>query len=238
MRFRYSPETGQLNIFVKKDEFDLAVSENEYRVFTRDFTKVNISVFVEEFSNFVKEIFQSLYAEEKLKDIVAVSTVNGAYTWISLLKLEDTGSANDFLENLLSYGLNVLDKESLKKKKDFLYEMTVEDRAKLSLILGLLHNLSYPAPWKKRTKDNKLQKNINRLKLLKRQLGALESKYGFSSEEMVKYYADDTIPDEDIVAWLILYNEYQELQHFSDKQDVLKQIIDIWIKSDVVETNA
>jgi hypothetical protein len=224
-------------MYVKKSEFEFAGSmdpkhQDEYRVFSRDFSKIAVQSFVEDFSNFTQEIFNSIYPEEKLRDIVALSTCNEGYTWTSLLKLEYQDEAQSFLNNLMSYALHVMQQQS-KDKNNFIKNLTKEEAAKLNLVIGLISHMNYQQPWKR--KKNKIDTEIevrNKMKSLSKKIKTLESKYQFTTEEMLKYYRDDVIPDKEISNWIKYNEELKGYQNFQNKQKILQQILEIWMNAE------
>jgi hypothetical protein len=240
MRFNYNPESGILSFYVKKEEFALAACqdpkhENEYRVFERDFSKVSIHSFVEEFSDFTQHIFNSIFPDEKLKDIIAISTCSGGYTWTSLLKLEYQDQAQNFMNNLISYALHTMQQQSQKTKSEFLKDLSPEESAKLNLIIGLVNSLSYPQPWK-RKKTKNIDPDVelsNKINLLTKKIKVLENKYKFSTGEMLKYYNDDILPDEEFTKWMKYSEELKAYEEFKSKKSVLKQIVDLWMNTGV-----
>lgn len=195
MRFAYDPSTRELSLYVKKHEFDLAVNDEEYRVFRRDFSENKMATFIEEFSAFVRKILCTIYTEEKVQDILAISSSKKGYTWTSLMHLEYSENAVNFLENLMSYGLHIVQHQSEHGKDSFIQDLNSEDMTKLNLIVSLISTLNYPQPWQKRAAGKNQLKLKTRITRLAKQIKALEQKYGFSSDEMLKYYADDELPD-------------------------------------------
>jgi hypothetical protein len=236
MRFNYNPATGVLSLYVKKSEFEFAGSmdpkhQDEYRVFSRDFSKVAVQSFVEDFSNFTQEIFNSIYPEEKLRDIIALSTCSDGYTWTSLLKLEYQDEAQSFLNNLMSYALHVMQQQSRNKDGSFIDNLAKEEAAKLNLIIGLMNYLNYQQPWKrKKSKEPSFEAELkSKMKSLSKKIKALEAKYQFSTEEMLKYYKDDDLPDREISNWIKYNEELNSYERFQSKQKVLKTIVDMWM---------
>jgi hypothetical protein len=67
------------------------------------------------------------------------------------------------------------------------------------------------------------------MKSLSKKIKALEAKYQFSTEEMLKYYKDDDLPDREISNWIKYNEELNSYERFQSKQKVLKTIVDMWM---------
>ena len=71
MKFDFNPSTNKLTAYVAKEEFDLALNEKEFRVFSRVLNDKELSSFFREFLIFFKEVVNHLNKDnyEKLKSI-------------------------------------------------------------------------------------------------------------------------------------------------------------------------
>ena len=111
MRFSYNPETREVSIYVKQEEFDLAANGDEYRVFTRTFNADNLETFINGYTEFIKKICSDLLINEKIHDIITISTYKSGYLWRSLLDFSSSDESTSFLENILSYGLHLINQD-------------------------------------------------------------------------------------------------------------------------------
>jgi hypothetical protein len=230
MRFNYNPNTEELSAYVNKNDFDFAANKDseEYRIFSRDFKKTSLINFIQEFSKFVCHIFSCIYPEEKIKDIIVVSKFGKGFSWTSLLNLNFNDNTLGFFENLINYGMHALKEHN--KDKNFMEKMPKEEVAKLSLINHLVATLNCPEPWQRKRKTQENQINI-KIKDLKKSIKSYENKFGFSSEEMLKYYADDEMPEEEMIHWKNAFFELKNYENILKKQDSLEKIIQIWMES-------
>jgi len=233
MRFSYNPVEGRVAIYVKKEEFDLAANENEYRVFSRVFDPKNLEQFIEGYTNFIQQICNFLVPDEQIKDIVTFSTYKNGYTWRSLLNLDYSDESASFLENLLAYGLSTIDQEEQNRipNKPITEFISRRDANKLSLIMTLLNQLpSLPQPYKKRKRppsSRSVQKHIDSLNL---KLKMFEEKYGFNSETMLKYYENDKIMDDNMGQWISVYSELKFINSVKNREMVAEEVMEIWSK--------
>jgi hypothetical protein len=232
MRFSYDPANGKVSIYVKQSEFDLAANGDEYRVFTRNFNSDGLRQFIEGYTGFVKQVCNNLVPEEQIKDIVTMSTYKSSgYVWRSLLDLDYSDESTSFFENLITYGLSVIDQECQTKvpSKAISEFISRKDASRLSLIMTLLNLPSLPEPYKKRKRKSPkaAQKQIDNLKS---KLKTFEDKYGFNSEAMIQYYANDKIMDNNIGEWINVYNEYKFLNSVRNRERVADELIEIWDK--------
>lgn len=233
MRFSYEPTTGELSAYVKQSEFDLAANGEEYRVFKRTFDIDNLEEFLKGYANFIKEIFHYLTPDEQMQDVVSISTYKQGYTWRSIANMEYNDESFSFLENLMTYGLSIIDKECRQRTggKTIAEMISKRDSAKLSLIMSLLNMPSLPEPYKKRKKLKNVSKILQkRLDLINTKLKTFEEKYGFSSEDMWKYYKDDELPEDNMITWIDLYQEKQFALSIDKKQKLAEDLVDLWMK--------
>lgn len=251
MRFAYTPETGQFAIYASPEEFQLASfhdgqgGDQEFRVVLKNLKERDgqtadegaIYHFINEYVAFVKKIFGDLYPNEKIKDIVVLSTMPKlGFTWTSLQDLDKFGSSNNFLEMVLSYALLTIQETDLDKKtqtgRELVELLSERDFAKLTLAKVILASVSHPTVWKTKQKPDKQKDDfIKRMNSLKTKIARFERKYGFSSEDMQKYYGDDQYPEKDMEAWLKLYQEYKLMETSLDKFDLVEKIVDQWVAS-------
>lgn len=249
MRFSYSPETGQFAIYATPEEFQLASFHDgqgggqEFRVVLKDLKERDsqtpdegaIYHFINEYVAFVKNILGDLYPTERIKDILVLSTMPKlGFTWTSLLDLDKFGSSSNFMEMLLTYALTTIQETDLDKKtqtgRDLVDLLSERDFAKMTLAKLILTSVNHPTVWKQKQKADKQKEDfIKRMNALKVKIARFERKFGFSSNDMKKYYGDDQYPEKDMEAWLNLYNEYKLMEMSLDKFDVVEKIVDEWI---------
>ena len=233
MRFSYVPSTGTVTIYVKKEEFDLAVNETEFRVFSRVFTSDGLQQFIEGYTDFIKQICNFLVPDEKIQDIVTMSTYkSSSYVWRSLLNLNYSDESASFLENLLAYGLSTIDQEEQNRvpNKSITEFISRRDANKLSLIMTLLNQLpSLPQPYQKRRRKSPktAQKRIDFLTF---KLKMFEEKYGFNSETMLQYYQNDKIMDENMGEWINTFNELKFINSVKNREMVAEEVMELWSK--------
>jgi len=232
MRFSYKPETGEVSIYVKQSEFDLAAKGDEYRVFTRHFDSESLEKFIESYSNFMKDVCNSLMPNEQIKDIVTMSTYKSGYTWRSLLDLDYSDESNSFLENTLAYGLHIVDQEGRKKNPDKTIAdiISKKDASKLSLIMTLLNLPSLPEPYRKRRRSKSPKVIQKRVDMLKTKLKKFEDKFGFDSETMEKYYHDDKMPSEEMGEWINIYSELKFINSIKERETLADELLEVWSK--------
>jgi hypothetical protein len=131
----------------------------------------------------------------------------------------------------MSYALHVMQQQSRNKDGSFIDNLAKEEAAKLNLIIGLMNYLNYQQPWKrKKSKEPSFEAELkSKMKSLSKKIKALEAKYQFSTEEMLKYYKDDDLPDREISNWIKYNEELNSYERFQSKQKVLKTIVDMWM---------
>jgi len=232
MRFSYEPTTGEVSIYVKKEEFDLAAKGDEYRVFTRSFDPENLEKFIESYTEFIKQICNHLMPQEKIQDVLTVSTLKSGYTWRSLLNLDYSDESNSFLENMVSYGLHIIDQEGRIKNphKTIADYISKKDASKLSLIMTLMNLPSLPEPFKKRKRGKNTKALQKRIDNLNNQIKRFEESYGFSSETMYKYYQDDELPDDNMGSWINAYNELKFINSVKNRETIVEELLEVWDK--------
>jgi|GEM_PF-6628669 len=231
MRFSYEPNEGAISAYVSQSEFELAASGNEFRVFKRHFTPDSLKKFIQEYALFMKQVFEALIPDENMYDIVALSKYKKDYVWKSLLNLEYSKEHESFLENMLGYAIFEIDKEIKKKStKDSLeVKISAEDATKLSIILNLLDLTSLPEPFndtKKKVSKEKLDER--KLKEINNKIAKFEKKYGFNTEEMLKYYSDDKFLDDNMQVWMKLNEDKVYLLKSKDRQLLIKDFVKKW----------
>ena len=236
LRFNYDPEACVLSVYIKKNDFSLAVNnedyKDEYRVYYKDFQKHGLQTFVQDFSNFTKNIFNKIYPDDDLRDLIGISAKKDGtgYIWSSLLHLEHRETTQSFLNTLLNYAFHIFQKESKSKNKlNFFDLLTDQDRSKISLIVTLINSMEHAQPWKRKKKNK--SSTTDRIKLLSKRINALEKQFGFTSEQMVKYYMDDAIKVEDIANWFQYIDELNALQNIETQKNTIGEILALWIKS-------
>jgi hypothetical protein len=231
MRFSYEPENSEVSIYIKKEEFDLAANEKEYKVFTRQFTPENLQDFIESYTDFIKNILINLMPSENIQDIITVSDYKSGYTWRSLLNMDFSDESTSFLENMVAYGLHIIDQEGRSKNSDKTIAdyISQKDASKLSLIMTLLDLPSLPEPFKKRNKRKPSKKVLqNRLDAIDKKLKTFEQKFDFDSDTMFKFYEDDKMPEKDISAWLNLYNEKKFIISVKNREELAEKLLVLW----------
>jgi hypothetical protein len=250
MRFAYCPETGQLTIYATTEEFQLASfhdgkgGEQEFRVVLKELKNRDGSVdpsaiykFLNQYVKFVKDIFGDLYPDEKIKDILVLSTMPKlGFTWTSLLDIDKFGSSLNFMDMITSYAFSAIEDTNLDKKtqtgKSLIELLSERDFAKLTLAKVLLSSINHPTVWKQKQRPDKQKEDfLKRMDSLKNKLSRFERKYGFESKEMHKYYKDDQFPESDMEEWLKVYTEYQMMQLSIEKFSLVENITDNWMKS-------
>jgi len=234
MRFSYDPENNELSVYVKKNEFDLAANETEYKVFKRVFNRENLESFLKAYSNFIKDIFDYITPNEKIQDIVAISTYKQLYSWRSLSGTELTygDESSSFLENMMIYGLSVMDRKCIQNGgKNIMEEITPRDKSKLSLIMTLIDTLNLPTPYVEGKKSKNTLKSLQKkLNTMDAKLKVYEEKYKFSSEDAWKYYNDDKLPDEKMLDWLEIYEEKQYILSIDKKRQLAEELASKWLR--------
>lgn len=232
MRFFYEPTTGEVTAYVKREEFDLAANETEYRVFKRVFDVKNLENFLKLYSKFIKDIFEYLAPDEQIQDLIAVSNGKQGYTWRSVIDMAYGEERPLFLENLITYGLHAMDRECVKLsegQKNIVSMISKKDETKLSMIMSLLDMSSLPEPFQKNKKFKKPYKGLRRkIDSLNKKLKAYEDKYGFSSEQALLYYKDDMMPEDSMVEWLKLIEEKKYLSKFEAREALVDEFIKKW----------
>jgi hypothetical protein len=125
----------------------------------------------------------------------------------------------------------MLQKQS-KNAKSFMNDLSPEDKAKLQLVIALLNYMNYDEPWKRKTKKKESRDGaiLKKLKTVGRKISTFEKKYGFDTEQMLKYYRDDSLPDVDFAKWISLHDERKMLNGILSKKQVLSQILELWMK--------
>lgn len=244
MKFKYNKETGVFSVYVKQKEFDLAVSPDDkyksyYRVMSRDFTKTDLEVFVQEFSKFSVAMMNAITTSEDgdgdtIQDVVMLSTHPEGYSWTSLLKLHETDDAETFLDLLMTYAESTFHNQASQRGgKIFHEEMAEIDLEKLDLIRALISSVQYNQPWKPVGKS-KFVRGVpkTRLQTVKRRIAAFEKQFGFNTQEMLKYYLDDSIPDKKISDWIALTKELESLDAIQGYQNRVGEVMKVWMDSD------
>jgi hypothetical protein len=229
MRFNYDPHLEELSAYVHKEDFEFAANKDtdEYRIFSRNFKKSSIINFIQEFTKFICHIFECLYPEEKIKDIIVISKFNKGFSWTSLLNLNFNDNTLGFFQNLMNYGMHTL--KEFNKDKNFVEKLPKEEIAKLSLINHLVVTLNCQEPWQRKRKNQENQIEV-KIKNLKKSIKSYEVKFGFSSDEMLKYYADDEMPEEEMNNWKNAFFELKNYENMLKKQDTLNKIIEMWME--------
>lgn len=243
MRFDYSPQTGQFSVYASQDEFQLAASQDSYRVIVKNLKNKNgdiepelIAKFIAEYSEFVKKILQSIYPEEKIKDIVVMSTMpKFGFLWTSLLDIKKCGNSFNFFETIMNYITNVMkDSGSKNGIKDLEEIIEEKDLNKLEILNILSKSIDGPSIWKNRKKqDNDKLKNITNIKNINIKIEELEKKYQFSSEEMYKFYQNykgDESLESGMLEWIDLFEERKFLLSVKEKHRLLDELVDKWSK--------
>lgn len=243
MRFDYSPQIGQLSVYASQDEFQLAASQDSYRVIVKTLRNKNgdiepelIAKFIEEYSEFVKKILQSIYPEEKIKDIVVMSTMpKFGFLWTSLLDIKKCGNSFNFFEMMMNYITNIIkDSGSKNRTKELEEILEQKDLSKLEILNILSKSIDGPSIWKNRKKqDNNKLKNITDIKNINIKIQDLEKKYQFSSEEMYKFYQEykgDESLEPGMLEWIDLFEERRFLLSIKEKHRLLDELLDKWDK--------
>lgn len=230
MRFSYDPSEGAVSAYVTQDEFELAASEKEFRVFRRRFTPDSLKKFIQEYSFFMKNVFEALIPDEHMYDIVALSKYKKDYVWKSLINLEYSKEHESFLENMLGYAIFEMDKEIQNKSTESLEsKISSDDAAKLSIILNLLDLTSLPEPFNdNKRKISKEKSESRKLKDINTKIMKLEKKYGFNTEEMLKYYSNDKFPEVTMQLWMKLTEERAYILKYQDRQLLIKDFVKKW----------
>ena len=230
MRFSYEPNEGTLSAYVKKSEFDLAVKDDEYRVFQRKFNPEKLKDFIQDYSGFMKRVFESLIPNEEMYDIVALSTYKKTYVWKSLLHLEYSVEHESFMENMLGYAMFMIEKEikSLNQAKSLDTTICPEDAVRLSMILNLLDFKSLPEPFTKKKSGSKKRNEERQLKEINLKISKFEKKYGFSSEELIKFYSTDEFLEEPMKDWLELCRDRDYVLQSKSRQLLIEDFIKQW----------
>ena len=241
MRFHYSPQTGQLTVYATSDEFQLAAGEKEYRVVVKDLKNKDGTIdenlifhFIEEFSNFTKKIFQDIYPQEKIQDIVVMSTKpKFGFTWTSLLNYKKQGSSLNFISMIIDYLLNAIKDSSVKKSNKEAKELdeifSKKDLNKLEILNIMINSMTCPSIWKMSRK----KEDATRLNQLNIKITKIEKKYGYSSEEMYKYYSEyksDESLETPMQEWLKLYEERRDLLILEEKNKLINDFLEKWSK--------
>lgn len=253
MRFAYSPETGVFSVYATPEEFALAHSSDDenpekYRVIVKQMrnkdgsnNEVAIYDFIHEYVNFVKKIFGDLYPDEKIKDVVVLSTMPKlGYTWTSLLDLENFDSSQNFLELMTSYAFKTIADTGVNKKsgvgKELMEMLSETDFAKLTLAKMILCSIQHPTVWNKKQKSDKQKEQLEaNLKTVETKIKKYEKKYGFDSAEMQKYYGDDKYPEKDMQDWLKLYTDASIIRLSLEKYELVENLVTQWRDSFEVE---
>jgi hypothetical protein len=247
MRYAYSPLTGEFAVYATAEEFQLASrpkvddEPQEYRVILKNLKSKDgnndpeeITTFIDEFVDFIKTIFGELHPDEKIKDVIVMSTMaRVGFMWTSLLGDNTYESSYNFFDMLLSYGLNVMmeagQSKNSEKSKDITEMMSERDFSKLTLAKILLSTLELPQIWKVKKKPDKYKEKMAALAdKLKVKITKFEAKYKFSSEDMLKYYGDDTYPEKDMQTWLDATKEVKLIESSLQKYDLVEELVDSW----------
>jgi len=232
MRFSYQPQNGVVSIYVRREEFDLAARGDEYRVFSRSFNPNNLEQFIEGYTDFIKQVCNYLVPEEKIQDIVTMSTYKSGYTWRSLLNLDYSDESTSFLENMVAYGLHIIDQEGRSRNpaKTIADYISKKDASKLSLIMTLLNLPSLPEPFNKRKKLKSPKTLQKRIDMLNAKLKVFEERYKFDSNTMIKYYESDKMPTNDINEWISLFTEKKYHESIKNREIVANELLEEWEK--------
>jgi hypothetical protein len=234
MRFSYDVENNELSIYVKRNEFDLAANDTEYRVFKRVFNRENLELFLKSYSNFIKDIFSYITPDEPIHEIVAISQYKQLYSWRSLTEMVYGDESSSFLENLMIYGLSVMDKECKKvKEKTIMESIHKRDKNKLSLIMTLIDTLTLPMPYMEGKKSKNNAKALQtKLNTMDKKLKVFEEKYGFDSQTAWKYYNDDKFvgDDDNMLNWLELYEEKNYILSIDKKRQLAEELVSKWMQ--------
>ena len=229
MRLNYNSNNREFAIYVDKDEFNLAMDNKEFKVFSRAMDEENFYKLVKEFADFFKDSLMQVFPNKKIHDIIAFcSSSDGMHNWIGINNPTESESHYNLLEAALSYAVFILENYCQNTKNNGLLEtLSAEDGAKLSLILSLISLINVPNPFVQSKKKHSI---ASKLKKINGKLQLFEERFGFTSETMWKYYQDDNLPDEEMEDWIALYEEKRFLINVKDKERFIKEMIDKWIK--------
>ena len=251
MRFAYSPDTGCLSVYATPEEFHLtadvftknpASGEKEFRVIVKHFknkdrtkNEAAIMQFLEEYNKkLIIPLMGDLYPDEKIKDIVVLSTMSKlGFSWTSLTDIDNFNSSQNFFDMVLSYAVKAITSSDTDKKsgegRELMELLSEDDFAKLTLAKVILSSINHPTVWKKKHQTDRAKDQLEvQMAGIDKKLQRLEKKDGFLSAQAVEFYQNDQFPEDDIALWLQLIQQASTIRLALEKYGLVEELVGKW----------